>query len=385
MRVLVSVVGRFHAFDLAKQLNDYNVLFKLNSTYPKKISARWVKNADINGNIWLEFLRRYIKPYLPNKYKDLLNIHISSKHAKSNIKYLDKVDVFIGWSGSSLETLIAAKNKNVITILERGSSHYNYQMKILDQEFTKHNKFFKPDFKIWQRELLEYELADYISVPSKYVYNSFIENGIPRNKLILNNYGVDLSSFKQIEKKDDVFRIIYAGGFTIRKGVTYLLKAFTELDLPNSEFIHLGSISDETIELRKKYSSAKIKYLGHQKQSDLYKYYSQGSVFVMMSLEEGMAMVQLQAMACGLPLICSENSGGEDLISSQSEEGFVIPIRDVNMLKQKILYLYDNPKALNLMSKKAKSKVSNGYSWDDYGDRYVENLNNIINLKGSKC
>ena len=127
------------------------------------------------------------------------------------------------------------------------------------------------------------------------------------------------------------------------------------------------------------YLSSKIKYLGHQKQSDLYKFYSQGSVFVMMSLEEGMAMVQLQAMACGLPLICSENSGGEDLISKQAEEGFVIPIRDVDTLKEKLLYLYNNPTVAYEMGFKAKAKISSGYTWNDYGGRYVENLKSILN------
>jgi hypothetical protein len=56
----------------------------------------------------------------------------------------------------------AKKNKKIITILERGSSHFSYQMNILEEEYSKFGKSFNSDYKTWQRELLEYELADNI-------------------------------------------------------------------------------------------------------------------------------------------------------------------------------------------------------------------------------
>ena len=100
----------------------------------------------------------------------------------------------------------------------------------------------------------------------------------------------------------------------------------------------------------------------------------------MMSVEEGLSMVQLQAMACGLPLICTENTGGEDLITENGKEGFVIPIRDVEALKEKLLFLYKNPEITKKMGEAAKNRVAKGFSWDDYGDRYISNLNKIQNI-----
>ncbi|HIE58654.1 MAG TPA: glycosyltransferase, partial [Hydrogenothermaceae bacterium] len=113
-------------------------------------------------------------------------------------------------------------------------------------------------------------------------------------------------------------------------------------------------------------------------QNELYKYYSQGSIFVLPSLEEGFAMVQFQAMACGLPLICTTNTGGEDLITKNGEEGFVIPIRNVEAIKEKILYLYNNQNICKDMGQKAKKKIEKGFSWDDYGNRYIKNLEKIM-------
>lgn len=97
-----------------------------------------------------------------------------------------------------------------------------------------------------------------------------------------------------------------------------------------------------------------------------------------MSIEEGLALVQLQAMACGLPLICNTNTGGEDLITKNGEEGYVINIRDVQALKEKLLHLYHNPDVCLEMGQKPKQKVSHGFTWDDYVDRYVELLKKIM-------
>lgn len=379
MKIIVSVIGRFHAFDLAKQLHDSKHLFLINSTYPKSVTNKWISDKSlIKSNFIIEILKRYFLRFMPFRIRLKFNDLLNYLHAISNIKYFNNdIDFFICWSGSSLESIIEAKKRGITTILERGSSHYNYQMNILKQEFKKNKIDFKCDYYAWKRELLEYELADYISVPSKFVFNTFVSQGISKDKLILNNYGVDLTSFRQIKKNDNTFRVIFAGNFSIRKGVEYLLRAFVELDLHDSELLHIGSLPDETKELRNKFKSNKIKYIGHIPQSNLYKYYSQGSVFVMMSIEEGLAMVQPQAMACGLPLICTKNTGGEDLISADGEEGFVIPIRDVSYLKQKLLYLYNNPKKLKTMGNKARNRVQSGISWKHYGERYIKNLEYI--------
>ena len=378
MKVNISVFGRFHAFDLAKECNKAGVLNKIITTYPKfKVNEWGISNDKIISKIIFELLNR-----ASNKFKsNWFNSFIKSLFAKQVSQQLNECDIFIGWSGASLETLIEAKKRGVITVLERGSSHYSYQQNILSSEYKLQGLEFRENYQSWQRELLEYELADYISIPSSFVKRSFIEYGIPEEKLLINPYGVDLSSFRQIKKEDDTFRIIFAGGGNIRKGYHYLLQAFYELNLPNCELWHLGTINDEIKPFLDRYQTENWILKGHQSQNMLYKFYSQGNVFVMPSLEEGLSMVQLQAMACGLPLICSTNTGGDDLITKDGEEGFVIPIRDVEALKEKILYMYNNQEICKEMGQKAKAKVSRGFTWNDYGNRYIKNLREIYENK----
>lgn len=375
IRTNIAVVGRFHAFDLARELNRHGLLNKLLSTYPRYITRRWeIPEKKILGEPFLEFFRRFGQriPFVkPSRIDEFVHVNHGRNAAR---KLIAECDVFIGWTGSSLEALIAAKETGVATILERGSSHCNEWRKLMTEECGYFGKPFDPMYNFWQRELLEYELADYIAIPSTFVRNSFIKYGVPAEKLLVNAYGVDLSSFRQVQKEDDVFRVISVGGFNLRKGSRYLLQAFTELNLPNAELWHIGSVDPEMHPSIKQFLTDKVTFHGHKPQAELYKYYSQGSVFVLMSIEEGMAMVQCQAMACGLPLICSTNTGGADLIGDDEKAGFVVPVRDVNAIKERILFLYENQEHCRAMGQTAKQRISQGYTWADYGNRYAENI-----------
>jgi len=91
-------------------------------------------------------------------------------------------------------------------------------------------------------------------------------------------------------------------------------------------------------------------------------------------------MVQPQAMACGLPVIATTNTGAEDIIRD-GKDGFVIPIRDVEKLKEKLIYLYENPEICRKIGESAKQRVSQGFTWDDYGDKIINIYENILTQK----
>ncbi len=380
--VQVSVIGRFHAFDLAKTLYQHGVLHSLISTYPMLLTRRFTNFPyKIIYGMWeIEIFTRILWKLFPSKTEDTSKIY-QDYFMKKSKKIVSKTysDFFIAFAGVSLDAIKEAKKQGRITILERGSAHIVYQKNILEEEHKNYKVEFKDlesghFLKIIERELEEYKEVDYISVPSTFAKNTFIEKGFDENKLIVNPYGVDLSNFKKVSKDDSIFRVLFVGKLSLQKGSHYLLQAFDELNLDNSEFWHIGAIGSEMKPWIDKHKNKKIKYLGSKPQTELFKYYSQGSVFVLPSIQEGLAMVQLQAMACELPLICSTNTGGDDLITEDGKEGFVIPIRDIESIKEKIMYLYENPELCKEMGKNAAKRVKNGFSWEDYGDRYYDNL-----------
>ena len=91
-------------------------------------------------------------------------------------------------------------------------------------------------------------------------------------------------------------------------------------------------------------------------------------------------MVLAQAMACGIPVICTENSGGAEIIDN-GQEGYVIPIRNKEILKKKILELYNDRKKLDQMSHNAHKRASKNLSWELYGKKMIETYKSIIRKK----
>jgi glycosyltransferase involved in cell wall biosynthesis len=373
MQVTISVGGRFHAFYLAQQLLKRGYLKKLITSYPKfEVIKYGIPKDNVSSVIIKEIMGRgweRLPVFFRNSYNPQYLIHeIYDKWAS----YLyTNSDICVAFSSFGLHTIRKAKESGAITIIERGSSHMLFQMQILKEEYERVGlKAQLAHPKIVEKEMKEYEETDYISIPSLFVKRTFLEKGVPEKKLIHVPYGVHLDEFRQIPKGDNAFRIVYAGGMTLRKGVHYLLQAFSELQLPNSKLLLIGGMNDEIKPFFHKYEG-NYRWISHVPQKELYRYYSQGSVFIMMSIEEGLALVQPQAMACGLSVICTTNTGGEDIVRD-GVDGFIIPIRDTEALKEKLVYLYENPDICKAMGQSAKERVSKGFTWDDYGEKIVK-------------
>ena len=211
MRVIISVFGKFHAFSLAEQLQRKKYLSKLYTTYPKHLIYKKYKisKKNIYSIILFEIIWRIFRNTISVKSKLFLNYYLKIIYDFFISLFLNrKTDILIGWSSSSLFCLKKSKKLGIITILERGSTHIIEQNNILKKEYEKFNLRFPDQIKFIERELQEYELADYISIPSIFVKDSFIKNGIPEDKLLLNPYGANLVQFYKMKKKiinSDIF------------------------------------------------------------------------------------------------------------------------------------------------------------------------------------
>ena len=387
MKITISVLGRFWLFYLAKQLQDHNFLAKLITSYPKFEAARYGINPkniasllihEIHNRGWRK-ISRFTESFFNPQY---MIFELFDRHASRQIT--NHCDIFAGLSGCSLYSLRRARRLGAKTVLERGSSHMLYQRKILEEEygqFGQRKEVVHP--QVVERELTEYQEADFIAIPSQFVKQTFLQQGIAEEKLIHVPFGVDLTHFYPAPKADDTFRIIHCGNISLRKGVHYLLQAFAELNLPGAELWLIGSLTEEIKPFLRKWGSPAIRHQGPFPERELYKYYSQSSVFCLASIEEGLAMVQVQAMACGLPVICTTNTGGADIVRD-GQDGFIVPIRDVTALKEKLLYFYENPEVCAVMGESARRRVQAGFSWSDYGNKMISAYQKILSSSGQE-
>jgi alpha-maltose-1-phosphate synthase len=103
---------------------------------------------------------------------------------------------------------------------------------------------------------------------------------------------------------------------------------------------------------------------------------STSHVMVLPSIEEGLALVQGQALACGCPMISSENTGGADLFS-HGIEGFFVPIRSADAIAERLQQLADDPTLRQSMSEAALRRVKSLGGWEQYGLQYANFLTNL--------
>jgi glycosyltransferase involved in cell wall biosynthesis len=380
MRITILVGGKFHAFDLAQQLEAKGHLLKLITTYPKwKVTKNYdIPKEKIITFFFKELVERLIYKFRLSKFLYFLFKHLNKYFENFASKSIDykNTDIIIGWSGFSYKTFIKAKAYKIIKICERGSTHIKFQKEILQEEYKKFNIKFKFNEEEIEKEIKEYNLADYISVPSNFSKKTFLENGVEERKIITTPYGVDLSIFKNRPKTDKIFRFISVGRIGLRKGSFYTLKAFDELKIPNCELLMIGSIEDEFATIANQFkNNINIIFINHVDQKLLTKFYNQSDVFIISSIEDGFAMVILQALASGLPVICTQNSGGSEEIID-GENGFILEPRNIKILKEKMIFFLNPENLVNL--KKKVGKIISNLSWKKYGDAIENKLKDLL-------
>jgi len=385
MKVTTSCSGRFHIFDQARQLHRFGVLHRLINDYPKWVTRSWdIPDAKVtalvaNGVLsrmtrWIPDARVAFKSNVVESVHDLFSRRLAG-HLPADS------DVFIGLSSFCLQAIERAKGYGQVAVVDHGSLHQRSERRLLEEEGRLHGLSLESSLApewIIEKEDLEFHAADRVTVLSRAASRSLVEEGIDAAKIFVNPCGVDLARFTPPEKKpDDIFRVIYCGGISPRKGVHYLLQAFRELNPDYAELCLIGSAPDPSFSrLIARYKSDKVRFLGTFPQNELRGIYATGSVFVLPSLADGFGMVVPQAMACGLPVILTENVGAADIVT-EGVEGYVVPIRDVVALKDKVRYLYENAATRERMSD-AAAKASRHFSWDVYGDRLVSWLHGLL-------
>lgn len=376
MKVIVSSLGRFHAFDLAKQLQRKGYLQHLYTAYPYFKIEKSLRPYSYSFP-WFFCITSLFTRLGCHYVTYHLNWFTIETFDQWVARHITPCDVFVHLSQFGLYSAHRAKQMGARVVCDRGSSHIVYQNELLAEEYALWGIPYIPiDSRIIEKELQEYENADLIVVPSSFAYRSFLEKGIPKHKLVKIPYGVDLSLFHPSPKQDDIFRVIYVGTMSLQKGVHYLLEALAPCRLPKFELVLIGKMLPEIKPWFAKYEGH-FRYLGFIPRIKLYHYYSQASVFVLASIQEGLALVIAQAMACGLPVIATTNSGAEDLFTN-GIEGFIVPIRDSEAIREKVLYLYKHPDVREEMAQAALKRVRQLRGWDTYGETYIRVLEGLI-------
>lgn len=156
------------------------------------------------------------------------------------------------------------------------------------------------------------------------------------------------------------------GGWNYRKGVDLLVKACHELNLT---LLHVGAIGDMRFP-----QDDNFVHIDPVDQKRLSQYYNRGRIFVLASREDGFGMVLSQALACGLPIVCSMHTGGKGIGELTGMKDWIFEMEDYSVkdLKQQILRALEFEKTCDPIELRLDE-----LSWENYGNRYGKFLLNI--------
>lgn len=375
MKIALSTVGKFHTFDLARELHARGALSGIFTGYPRfKLRNEGLPQELIHTFPWVlgSYMAFPWKHHLSRSVVDQWEHITAITFGTWVARNLPECDLYVGLSGSALPAGKKAQARGARYVCDRGSSHIRVQNQLLREE---HDLWGLPfsgiDPRVIASEEAEYDAADCITVPSGFVRSSFLSQGVPFEKIRLLPYGVNLSRFQPVaEPAAGRFDVLFVGGMSLRKGVQYLVQAYKKLNHPAKSLTFVGAPSQELIALLTSRglwpSDARV--LGPMPQTELKNLMSRSHVMVLPSIEEGLAMVQAQAMACGCPVVASRNTGGEDLFSD-GHEGFIVPIRDADALATRLQQLADQPELRAAMGRRALARVQSLGGWRDYGQK----------------
>src|SRR5271155_2762756 len=376
MRIVQTVFGVFHHFELARQLHRRGHLQRIYSTFPwQRLKREGLPRELVETFPWLHtpemvMLRFGFHPRALLDHMGYANALTFDQWTSSKVRKGPAPDAVSAISGSSLKTGREVQERGGRFICDRGSSHQRYQEQIVSEEYRRWGVD-RPvaDIRDIQREEQIYELADAITVPSSFAARSFIESGLPAGKIHVIPYGVRLENFKLTgEPPTDRFEVLYAGAVSLRKGFPYLLQAFAQLRNSTKRLRVAGSIHPDMKTVLAQLPQDRVEFLGPLPQERMAELMSTSHLMVLPSIEEGLALVQGQALACGCPVLCSTNTGGEDLFTD-GVEGFIVPVRDVPALTDRMQELADDPALQSRMSEAALRRGRALGGWDVYGDR----------------
>lgn len=386
MQIVQAVFGVFHHFELAHQLLRRNHLRKIFSTWPKaRLNREGLPGELVATYPLLHTIDMLLgrNSWYPRRVSVELQRRLTLGFDQYTLKHIPPCDAFIGISGAGLLTGRLVQQRGGIFICDRGSTHQRVQERIIAEEYRRWQIPTEPATPhILVREEKIYAAADAITVPSQATRRSFIDMGLSPEKVHVIPYGVRLDRFHRPEgvaPPEDSFDVLFAGQVSLRKGIPYLLQAFARLNHPRKRLTVVGAIQEHLRPLLRDLPTENVTFTGSLPQAQLIALMCKSHVMVLPSVEEGLALVQAQAMACGCPVIATQATGAEDLFTD-GIEGYIVGDRDVDSLAVRLQSVADDSELRRQFSEAASLRMQTMGGWDDYGRRWDELLHRLTSI-----
>lgn len=322
-----------------------------------------------------------------NKINDRLNVWFGHRVAKIAKKRNAIAVISYDNNSMTLFSDLQENAPNIVRILDVSAANRIYMKKIYEEDCRLSSDFadklreecpvIQSD-EVCQRIQKEIDLSQYFLVGSTFVKESLEYSGVKPEQIYVCPYGVDTSCFYRKEfrmrEENEPIRFVFVGGTKQLKGLSYMLDAFQMIDHKKATFTIVGA-DNLSAELKAKYANDVIfaGMIPHDKIGDTLQNYD---VMVFPSLGEGFSLAVTEAMACGLPIISSTNTGVNDFIVD-GRNGFIIPVQSSDAIAKKMRWFINHREQIPEMGENA-IKTAKSLTWEMYHKKVAVAVEEII-------
>ena len=402
IKVIISTLGPLHLIKAAEYLNEIVDI---------KVIQGWIPSL---WNRWLLYIASYIqhrnifrtiKKRTPESLKgrnqgisipDMVywacrlfrltsnrkaSFIASQLYGKMQQKYIKDADIFHVRSGSGSHGAIEkAREKGMKVLVDHSIAHPVFMDKQLRREYEKNSEDFDMglDSPFWREIIEECNKSDAVLVNSQFVKDTFVENGFCAEKIrvVLQGVRSDFYSLKNNYDIHGIIHILFTGGFGFRKGAEYILRALCELDKAGFkyEFTVVGDFSG-ALPLVKKYTPKNLNLINTVPQDELKHYLMESDVYLFPSLCEGCASSGMEALAAGLPVIATRESG---LPIENGVDGVLVESKNVMAIIEALQVISKDKALREALGRNAAKKISSQYTWENYAENVVKVYNELL-------
>jgi glycosyltransferase involved in cell wall biosynthesis len=216
-----------------------------------------------------------------------------------------------------------------------------------------------------RRDIDQWQEAQLLLAPSEFVREGMIRMGADQDKIAIVEYGLPKEWLDTVSEPVRG-RVLYAGTVGLRKGAHYLAHAKRMLDAKGiqTEVRIVGPVHSSIVEHPAFQGPI---YCGQVPRTRMAEEFRRADVFVLPTISDSFALVHLEALACGVPVITTPNCGS---LVRDGLDGFIVPIRDAKMLAERIEQILTDRSLRKRMSENARARAGQ-FTWELYGERLI--------------
>ena len=284
----------------------------------------------------------------------------------------------MAFDSNALETFRMLEGTGLPRILDQSIAHRRWRERVSGEEraawpeWVRGDEGGRPGQQILEEEEEEIDRAELILCGSEFCASTMLAEGVPPDRLAVAEYGADTGRFspgESVRPERAGVRLLFVGALVLRKGIPYLLEAVQRVRSLGVALTLAGTISVERTALARFAEFTQVRgHLLHEEMPELYRSHD---VYVFPSLVEGSSLSIYEALATGLPVITTPNSGS---IVRHGVEGLIVAPRDTDALAAAIETLVRDPELRLQMGRAARERALRFGDWRHYGDRLVQRI-----------